>query len=253
MKRKTNSSEDMNFWVSYSDLMAGVLIIFILLLIFKMYDMQKNKEVQMEEYEKLRQEVKLKENELLKTKKKVQELSNTRLKIIELLQNEFEKANIQILIDPNTGAITLKEGILFDTAKSDVKNNGKEFLGKFIPLYLKILLGNEEIRGELAEIIIEGHTDDINTYLFNLNLSQKRSYSVVEYLMSDEFDYEYKDLLKNYITANGKSFSQLKYKDSNNTIVDREESRRVEFKFRLKEEETLLRITKQLEQVEYED
>ena len=116
-----------------------------------------------------------------------------------------------------------------------------------MPVYFRILLDNEEIRKELGEIIIEGHTDDISSYIYNLKLSQDRSFNVVKFLMSDEFEYKNKKLLIKYLTANGKSFSNLIYKEGE---VDRDSSRRVEFKFKLKEEETLLEIKKQLEEGE---
>ncbi|MTI71441.1 MAG: OmpA family protein [Firmicutes bacterium] len=243
MGKKPIYKEENSFWISISDLMAGVLIIFILLFIFKMLDYQgeiEKKEVATHELNKI-------QDELKQTKQKVIELSSTKLKIIALLKEEFEKEEIDIVIDENTGAIKLREGILFDTSKSTIKPDGKVFLQEFIPVYLRILLENEEIRQELGEIIIEGHTDDVSTYIYNLKLSQDRAFNVVKYLISKEFKYQNKDLLKKYLTANGKSYSNLIYKDGK---VDRESSRRVEFKFKLKEEETLLEIKKQLEKGE---
>lgn len=233
MFKKRVEEEETNFWISISDLMAGILIIFILLFIFKMLDYQG----EIEKQEVIQQE-------LNETKDKIIELTNTRLKIIALLKKEFEKEEIDILIDENTGAIKLREGILFDTSESIIKEEGKEFLKEFMPVYFRILLDNEEIREELAEIIIEGHTDDVSTYMYNLKLSQLRSYNVVDLLFSDEFNYKNKDLLVKYLTANGKSYSNLIYKDN---AVDRDSSRRVEIKFKLKEEETLLEIKRELE------
>lgn len=243
MVKKPIYQEETSFWISISDLMAGVLIIFILLFIFKMLDYQG----EIEKQKVVTNELNELQEELRQTKEKVIELSSTRLKIIALLKDEFEKENIDIVIDENTGAIKLKEGILFDTSQSNIKPAGKEFLQKFMPVYFRILLDNEEIRKELGEIIIEGHTDDISSYIYNLKLSQDRSFNVVKFLMSDEFEYKNKKLLIKYLTANGKSFSNLIYKEGE---VDRDSSRRVEFKFKLKEEETLLEIKKQLEEGE---
>ncbi len=235
MQKKTSMEEESNYWISISDLMSGILIIFILLFIYKMLDYQgeieKQKDLQ---------------SELTKTKQMVIELSNTRMKIIALLKEEFEKEHLDIVIDANTGAIKLKEGILYDTGKSLIKEDGKVFLQRFMPIYLRILLENEEIKKELGEIIIEGHTDDVNTYIYNLKLSQDRAFNVVSYLMSSEFSYMNKSELEKFLTANGKSFSNLVYNSRGE--IDRESSRRVEFKFKLKEEETLLKIKKQLEE-----
>jgi hypothetical protein len=53
-----------------------------------------------------------------------------------------------------------------------------------------------------------------------------------------------KSELQNYITANGRSKIQL-IKNSDGT-VNKEKSRRVEFKFKLKEEEVILKIKEQI-------
>ena len=67
----------------------------------------------------------------------IQELTDTRFEIIAMLQEEFKKEGLEISIDSNTGAITLSESILFDFGKSELKQEGKDFLSKFIPIYLR--------------------------------------------------------------------------------------------------------------------
>ena len=255
IKRVANKEEEVNYWPSYSDLMAGILIVFMLLYIYIFAGYQTDKQRREIEHATAQQELKKKDQELERTKKelgetrqRVIELSSTKEKIIDLLREEFEKENLKVEIDDDTGAIKLKDSILFDTGKSIIKEEGKKFLQKFIPVYVRILLGNSEVQQQLAEIIVEGHTDDVGSYLYNLDLSQDRAFNVVKYLLGEEFDYEYKEELKKYITANGRSFSKLIYDEDQN--VDRDKSRRVEFQFRLKEEEILMEIKKRLEEVE---
>ena len=255
IKRVANKEEEVNYWPSYSDLMAGILIVFMLLYIYIFAGYQTDKQRREIEHATAQQELKKKDQELERTKKelgetrqRVIELSSTKEKIIDLLREEFEKENLKVEIDDDTGAIKLKDSILFDTGKSIKKEEGKKFLQKFIPVYVRILLGNSEVQQQLAEIIVEGHTDDVGSYLYNLDLSQDRAFNVVKYLLGEEFDYEYKEELKKYITANGRSFSKLIYDEDQN--VDRDKSRRVEFQFRLKEEEILMEIKKRLEEVE---
>ncbi len=224
LKKKRSQEEEPGFWISFSDLMASILIIFILLFVYKLVEYQAS---------------------LSEKEQQIQELTSTRVKIIEMLQEEFEKENIDINIDPKTGTIKLNESILFDTSKSELKKEGKEFAKKFIPIYVKILLGNEEVRSQLSQIIIEGHTDDVGSYMSNLKLSQDRTLSVAKFLLDDEFDYKYKKDLQEYITLNGRSYSDP-ILDKNGKI-NRDASRRVEIKFRLKEEEILLEIQNKLE------
>ncbi|MBO1511885.1 OmpA family protein [Metabacillus bambusae] len=86
----------------------------------------------------------------------------------------------------------------------------------------------------MSEIVVVGHTDDVGSFNSNLVLSQERAFSVVKFMLSEEFgDFPHKEVVRDKITANGRSESQLKYA-KNAKKVDRENSRRVEFKFRLK-------------------
>lgn len=223
-KKRSMQEEETSYWMSFSDLMASVLIIFILLFVYNLVAYRES---------------------LDETQKTIEELTSTRMKIITMLQEEFEKENMDIVIDPKTGAIQLNESILFDVDKSELKEEGKEFSKRFIPVYVDILLGNEEIRSQISQIIIEGHTDYAGGYLYNLELSQERSLSVAKFLLSPELEYNHKNELENYLTINGRSYSEP-IKDENGNI-DKNASRRVEIKFRLKEEEVLLQIQKELE------
>src|SRR5699024_4309846 len=117
---------------------------------------------------------------------------------------------------------------------------GRKNLEKFVPQYIGILL-TDEFQKHISKIIIEGHTDQEGNYLYNLNLSQERSWAVVEEIFSSDFnDFSGKGELKKVITSNGRSFTQPIYKE--NGKVDSEKSRRVEFKFRLKDEQTIKNI-----------
>lgn len=228
--RKAKQDEETSYWLSFSDLMASVLIIFILLFVYNLIAYEES---------------------MNETEKMIQELTSTRMKIITMLQEEFDKEDIDIIIDPKTGAIQLNESILFDSGKSQLKDEGKEFAEKFIPIYVKILLGNDEIKSQISQIIIEGHTDDVGGYLYNLKLSQERSLSVAQFLINPEFDYKYKNEMEKYLTINGRSYSEPILNSDGS--INKDASRRVEIKFRLKEEEVLLQIQKELEKGSKDD
>ena len=224
LKKKRRIEEGNGYWISFSDLMSGVLIIFMLLFIYKILDYQNN----------------IESKEAM-----IESLSSTRAQIITMLQEEFEKEDIDILIDPKTGAIRLSEAILFDYGRNELKEEGKSFLQKFIPIYVRILFSDEKIKSQVSQIIIEGHTDDSGDYIYNLKLSQERALSVVEYLIGDSLNYYYKNDLQYNLTANGRSFSELITNEDG--TVNANASRRVEIKFRLNEEETLMQIKQELE------
>ena len=228
--RRKSNQEETSYWLSFSDLMASVLIIFILLFVYNLIAYEES---------------------MNETEKMIQELTSTRMKIITMLQEEFDKEDIDIIIDPKTGAIQLNESILFDSGKSQLKDEGKLFAEKFIPIYVKILLGNDEIKSQISQIIIEGHTDDVGGYLYNLKLSQERSLSVAQFLINPEFDYKYKNEMEKYLTINGRSYSEPILNSDGS--INKDASRRVEIKFRLKEEEVLLQIQKELEKGSKDD
>jgi chemotaxis protein MotB len=166
----------------------------------------------------------------------LKDLVDVRTNIIKQLVDKFEESNLVLEIDNQTGAIRFSDGIFFDSNRDVIKANGAEYLKQFIPAYFSILL-SESNRDYIAEIIIEGHTDDMGSYIYNLDLSQRRAFAVARYILESNIpNFTYQDMIHNYLTANGKSFSQPIMTGG---IIDKQKSRRVEFKFRLKDEETI--------------
>lgn len=233
-KYRENDEEKFNYWLSIGDLMSGTLIIFIFLFILQILNVNK-KLAEKEDLinnlgslEKKVQELKYKSDNL----EKVLGIKQT---IIALIIEKFKNENLKIDVDNKTGNIKLDDKILFNLGSAELKPEGKEFLKKFIPRYVEIFLGDENIRKYVTQIVIEGHTDDIGTYLYNLDLSQKRASNVVKFIYSDEMpEFKWKEELKKIITANGRS-KVLPIKNSNGSI-NRSKSRRVEFQFRLDDE-----------------
>ena len=70
------------------------------------------------------------------------------------------------------------------------------------------------------EIEIDGHTDDVGSAEFNLELSKKRAYAVMEYLIKKGTD-------KKRLSYKG--FGSSMPLSKNNTDEDRQKNRRVEF------------------------
>ena len=287
--------EETSYWLSYSDMMAGLLLTFVLIISFTMlhakiqYDeketelLGKEKElvIQTDELEEERetvahqravldsQQLKLNaqeealaeqgekialqektlkdQHELLDSLQAVMNEQQARLdriigvrsELIEALKREFDNSNLHIEVDPQTGGITFDSSILFDYNKADLKDSGKDFLADFLPRYVNVLL-RPEYREYVSEILIEGHTDTDGNYIFNLDLSQQRAYSVAEYCLSGENDIlskEELDSLRSVVAATGRSYSNPIY-DANGK-VDMAASRRVDFLFRLKDEEMI--------------
>ena len=128
------------YWMSFSDMMASLLLVFILFLTMTMY------------------QVSLQEELLSDKEDEVNKIIGVRKMIVEELKEEFRNSELQIDIDPETGAITFSEGVFFDYDEYKLKDTGKKYLKQFIPQYIKVLLNNKN-KQYISEIIIEGHTD----------------------------------------------------------------------------------------------
>ena len=303
MRRKKKSENNgFNVWRSYSDMMAGVLLLFVLIMCVTLFQAQKsyNESLQerdekialQEEYtqelldkqnaldkkdetlqnqdaqlktqdEKLAEQeqqlaalaVKLKEQEstlnaqqsaldektaqLKDQQAQIDQIIGVKADVIEALKNEFSKNNINVDIDAQTGALTLEASVMFDYDQAELTDAGKQALEQILPIYCKVLLQDDYMK-YLAEIIIDGYTDTDGDYSYNLQLSQQRSLAVAQYLLDIQgnfLDATQSQNLEKYLTVNGHSMANPVLDANGN--VDKDSSRRVEVKFRLKDEEMI--------------
>ncbi len=252
------------FLLSFSDLMAALLLMFILLLVVTMLRLQREVDVQRDRAERI---------------------TVIKDEIIKRLRAAFDEEGVKIEVDQQTGAIKLSSDILFATGESELTKAGLDTIDQFIPIYLHVLL-SPDFRNEVTQIIIEGHTDPqpqsgtsysrfAQSYDYNLELSQRRALEVARHILNANYDaknnrliylQDYEIPLKERLTANGRSYSELvdslnhriqvvPYSlietgklNSNSTNIDFEKSRRVEFKFRLNDEQYLEDIRKILQE-----
>ena len=179
------------------------------------------------------------QDQMAQQQEKLDALVGVRARIIASLGEAMQSAGIRASVDQQTGSITLDASVLFDVARSELKESGKQVLDQFLPVYLSVLMDPQN-SANIAEIIIEGHTDTDGTYMSNLKLSQERALSVMEYILSDDYNMitgGMKQRLRQIATANGRSYSNPVY--AADGTVDKTASRRVEFKFRLQDEQMI--------------
>ncbi len=174
--------------------------------------------------------------ELDLTKLQIKHLTGIRIGVINAL-----KASVgdKIAIDPKNGSIRFQSGVFFEQNGAELTPKAKSDLEIVLYEYINTLMNNPAIAPHLDAIIIEGHTNSDGAYLYNLQLSQKRAYKVMEYLLSRDFKDEKR--LKKLLSASGRGYADRIYK---NGIEDKEASRRIEIKFRLKDEEAIRQIEK---------
>ena len=187
------------------------------------------------------------QSQLEQQQKQIEDLVGVRTQIIADLSSALREANISATVDPTSGAIALASDVLFATGESELTEAGRGRIDAFLPVYLDVLF-SEEYRGYVSEIIIEGHTDSVGSYISNLLLSQQRAYSVASYVLADGYPYiseETRAHLRQVTTANGRSESDLIY--AADGTEDQSASRRVVFKFRLTDEQMVAQLQSILE------
>lgn len=180
------------------------------------------------------------QQELSDTRQELQNIVGIRTDIIGELQNRF--SNSSMAVDPQTGSITFSSDVLFDFNKSTLTVESQTALKEIIPMYLDVLL-QDAYRPYIAEIIIEGHTDTTGGYDSNMTLSFNRANSVAKFCLNSNngLTTAKTEQLRDLLTVNGRSYSDPIYQADGQT-VDMEASRRVEIKFRLKEDEMIEKI-----------
>lgn len=239
-------------WVSISDVMAGLMVIFIFIAISYMVNANR-------ETERFKRET----EQLNRLKEKVANLldayRNLQRALSADLQEEFENdlPGWTGALDMETLSIRFKKP--FTQGDATVPNSFKNVLHDFFPRYIAILT-KPEYKDGIAEIRIEGHTssewhDKVGrdlAYYNNMELSQNRSRNVLQYALEIRHPViiENKKEIKKYLTANGLSSSKLLFYPNGNQ--NKEASRRVEFRVVAKSEKLIEEIKKLMEEFDKE-
>jgi len=219
--RKERESGD--HWLSVSDLMAGLMMIFLFIAIIYMREVQDI----------------------------VVDADKTHKEIYVALTKEFKddlpKWNAEI--DPETMTFRFKEpDVLFDQGGSDLKLKFKNILSDFFPRYVRVLAPFEN---DIDEVRIEGHTssewryetDSQTAYFRNMELSQDRTRNVLEYCVSSNLIGNGSSWINQKIAAVGLSSTKLVLEGG---IENKEKSRRVEFRVKTNFEQQIIeKILKQ--------
>ncbi|MAT38111.1 MAG: hypothetical protein CL946_00755 [Ectothiorhodospiraceae bacterium] len=240
MKYSKTKKPQEQYWISLSDIMTGLMVIFMFIAISYM--------LQIREKQKERDQI-------------LEDFKNTKMELYQELKEEFEEDfredKWNAVIDEDLSIRFLNERVLFDYNRTNLKPEFKRILDDFFPRYLAILL-KDKYRSKIAEVRIEGHTDSRGEYMYNVSLSQKRTASVLDYVLFSynspfrNFDGETRRLIQFWLTATGFSSGRTLDADGqftlrNATVEDDNRSRRVEFRIITKTDEVVQKILKEME------
>ena len=210
-----------NVWMSVSDLMTGLMVIFLFIAVAYMMQVKENQNVL---------------TDYVETKMKLHD------KLVSEFKNDSKKWDMSIGKD-----LSMRFNnptVMFAQGSAQLTPEFKSILHEFIPKYLDILI-NDSLRSHIQEIRIEGHTDNEpypqlhpQPFIANAILSQQRSLAVLMYIkpMFEKYPANEQRLLEYWFTANGLSYGKALNKDgeyaliSKKSKIDKEKSRRVEFR-----------------------
>ena len=167
------------------------------------------------------------------------ELQENKENVQTALRDHIQRLGLSLDADPRDPLallIVVPENLLtFEFGKSTLSPTAEQFLAEALPFYVGVLCG--PLRGKIDSLAIEGHTDDHGSDAFNLKLSQERSLAVMvkglEVIQTTEpASYQ---CFQEITSAAGRGRQDLIYEST--AIVNREKSRRVIFKIRLRSAE----------------
>jgi outer membrane protein OmpA-like peptidoglycan-associated protein len=228
---KSESSKE-EHWIPLSDLMTGLMMMFLLVAIVFMLKVESDAE-------KVKELKVVAERQAEQMKRAALLYDEMRDQLYRDLEKEFrdDLPRWKAKLDTDLAIRFEEPEILFDTGKAALKPRFMLILEDFFPRYLRILSG-ERYRQSIEEIRIEGHTSTIwnaqtvgdAAYFKNMELSQSRTRSTLEYVLSLLPVAERKSWLIAKMTANGLSSSRTRLNLDGSE--NKEGSQRVEFRVR---------------------
>ena len=216
-------------WIPLSDLMMGLMMVFLLLATMYMLRVEQTTTLIVREYE------------------------ITRNNLHRALQKEFAE-NFKQWDAELLGDMTIRfknPDVLFSTGSDKLRSEFKQILMDFTPRYIKILTSNQ-FKKSIKEIRIEGHTStfwknassSLDGYFKNMALSQSRTRTTLKYVFLVPQIKTHEEWLKTRLTANGLSSSRPIM--GKNLNVDEKASQRVEFRIVTNADERLATIAKSI-------
>jgi outer membrane protein OmpA-like peptidoglycan-associated protein len=207
------NEESETFWASYSDLMAGLLMIFALTMVITLLYIGYT---------------------LIEPTNAVREWKE----VIDAIKNDKELCLISnIKINPDTGALVISdENLRFLFASSALSNEAKSILKQAVPKYMEIIHRYPEFLKKIEIIEISGHTDKKDARGGNPYYSRKRAGEVYDFLLKEPAMAPYEAILKSKgITA---GYADTRYPPECEDDICAA-ARRVEIAVRLNDQEVL--------------
>ncbi|MEN5164172.1 hypothetical protein [Achromobacter kerstersii] len=212
---KRVNPDDGEHWMSISDLMSGLMIVFLFVSIAMMHFVRVERD-------------RIKEIAMAYRETQVSIYNDLQLEFAADLQSwgaEIDKETLEVRF--------LNPDVLFISGRADLRRTFKDVLDAFFPRYLSVIF---RYQGKIDEIRIEGHTSSdwasgasVETaYFHNMALSQSRTREVLQYVHSLANSDTERDWIRGKIAAVG--FSSARPVQKSDGVEDVQRSRRVSFR-----------------------
>ncbi|WP_230655817.1 OmpA/MotB family protein [Psychrobacter sp. I-STPA10] len=188
--------EDATTWIALSDLMTGLMAIFLTISIAILVNQDKEQ-----------------------------------VAIIHDVQEVLKAKDVNATIDPKTGDINIPTDFAFEFGQDTLTEQGRDFLDNFIPIYADAIFKELDPNQQdlITRLIVEGHTDRVGSYAYNMDLSTRRANAVLIYIDNMQFDNKEKFLQK--LTAVGRGENDTVGQDE----VENPKDRKIVFKFNFRQ------------------
>lgn len=155
---------------------------------------------------------------------------------INLAGGDLVSKGSGVVLDSATGTLIMNSELLFDYGSARLRPAASGQIQGIATTFLPKLIKQPSVDSLLQEIVVEGHTDTVGTYLSNLQLSQQRAYSVMNAIVESTYGMPYAPRLRSLIVASGKSEMRPVF---SNGSVDAAKSRRIEIHLRFRDDAIL--------------
>lgn len=187
--KKSSVAEENPFVLSFSDLMACLLALFILALIVTMLELQKRKEEVKREQDKIKitlkelngslQEIQTLQTGIAGALEGISQREQSLKSMLISIQEDLKRKGVEVIIAENHTLRILETGLSFELGKHDIRSSF-EPNAKAIGEVLANSLEKEANRRMLDTVFIEGHTDAVQNSreMGNWGLSAYRAISL---------------------------------------------------------------------------
>ena len=203
LKRGAKHEGESPFWISFSDLMSALMVLFLVVMAVTLVSVTQSIDA---------------------ATRATIERSAAINRVMKMIAQDPKSAGVGV--DHQNFRIDLGKEVRFDSGSFTISATAGQFLRSYIPVLLRAK-GSPEGQRWIRSVVVEGFTDEDGTYLYNLQLSLDRSRSVVCSLFqangaTEALTPAQLRKVQELFLVGGYSFNSIK--------KDKAESRRVEFK-----------------------